>query len=121
MKSQKAKSPYFYIVLLSRQAYRHTGSLGGVRGTGVSTVLPEEGFPVGRAAYHFFADIAHLLRVLVKAGADARFMITKALYIRCGDAALLEALRLYQGRALYDGPLGEDALEPLAEKYGLQY
>ena len=54
--------------------------------------------------------------------ADAQFLITKPLCIRCADAALLEqALRLYQGRALYDGPLGEEALAPLAKKYGLLY
>ena len=53
---------------------------------------------------------------------DAQFSITRPLCIRCADAALLEqALRLYQGRALYDGPLGEDALAPLAKKYGLLY
>ena len=54
--------------------------------------------------------------------ADAQFLITKPLCIRCADAVLLEqALRLYQGRALYEGPLGEDALIPLAKKYGLLY
>lgn len=54
--------------------------------------------------------------------ADAQFLITKPLCIRCEDAALLElALRLYQGRALYDGPLGEEALKPLAKKYGVIY
>jgi 5-methyltetrahydrofolate--homocysteine methyltransferase len=54
--------------------------------------------------------------------ADAQVLITKPLCIRCEDAALLEqALRLYQGRALYDGPLGEAALKPLAKKYGVIY
>ena len=54
--------------------------------------------------------------------ADAQVLITKPLCIRCEDAALLEqALRLYQGRALYDGPLGEEALKPLAQKYGVIY
>lgn len=53
---------------------------------------------------------------------DAQFLIAKPLCIRCADAALLEqALRLYQGRALYDGPLGEDVLKALAKKYGLIY
>ena len=52
--------------------------------------------------------------------ADAQFLITKPLCIRCADASLLEqALRLYQGRALYDGPLGEEVLAPLAKKYGV--
>ena len=38
----------------------------------------------------------------------------------CEDAALLEqALRLYQGRALYTGSLSKDELQPLCEKYGL--
>lgn len=54
--------------------------------------------------------------------ADAQYMITKPLCLRCADADLLEqALRLYQGRALYDGPLGEDELLPLARKYGLVF
>lgn len=52
--------------------------------------------------------------------ADAQVLITKPLCLRCADAALLEqALRLYQGRALYDGPLDEEALRPLAKRYGL--
>ncbi len=52
--------------------------------------------------------------------ADVQFLITKPLCIRCADAAILEqALRLYQGRALYDGPLGENALEALSKKYGV--
>ena len=47
-------------------------------------------------------------------------MIPKALCLRCADAALLEqALRLYQGRAVYDGPLSEEALMPLIRRYGL--
>ena len=38
------------------------------------------------------------------------------------DAELLEqALRLYQGRALYEGNLSENALKPLSKKYGLIY
>ena len=52
--------------------------------------------------------------------ADTQNLITKPLCLRCADAEILEqALRLYQGRALYDGPLGEDALKPLGAKYGL--
>ncbi|MBR1457413.1 MAG: homocysteine S-methyltransferase family protein [Oscillospiraceae bacterium] len=52
--------------------------------------------------------------------ADCQYLIAKPLCLRCGDAALLEqALRLYQGRALYEGPLAEKELLPLAEKYGL--
>ena len=52
--------------------------------------------------------------------AACQVLITKPLCLRCADAELLEqALRLYQGRALYDGPLGEEALAPLTKKYGL--
>ncbi len=53
---------------------------------------------------------------------DAQYAITKPLCIRCNDARVLElALRRYQGRALYDGDLPDEALEPLAKKYGLVY
>ena len=52
--------------------------------------------------------------------ADCQFMITKPLCIVCDDAGLLEeALRLYQGRALYEGSLSEEELLPLCRKYGL--
>ncbi len=51
---------------------------------------------------------------------DCRCMITKPLCIRCEDAELLErALRIYQGRAIYDGSLPDEKLFPLTEKYGL--
>ena len=54
--------------------------------------------------------------------ADIQYMISKPLCLLCEDAGLLEqALRLYQGRALYEGPLPETVLLPLAEKYGLIY
>ena len=54
--------------------------------------------------------------------ADAQYLIAKPLCLRCDDAALLEqALRLYQGRALYEGRLPEEALRPLGAKYGLLY
>ena len=54
--------------------------------------------------------------------ADAQYLIAKPLCLCTSDAALLEqALRLYQGRALYDGPLSEDVLAGLAKKYGLIY
>lgn len=54
--------------------------------------------------------------------AACQYLITKPLCLRCADAELLEqALRLYQGRALYDGPLDESALAPLAAKYGVIY
>ena len=52
--------------------------------------------------------------------ADCQYLIAKPLCLCCEDAQLLEqALRLYQGRALYEGGLPEEALLPLAEKYGL--
>jgi len=52
--------------------------------------------------------------------ADCQYMISKPLCLVCDDAEVLEqALRLYQGRALYEGALSEDELLPLAEKYGL--
>lgn len=51
---------------------------------------------------------------------DCRCMLTKPLCIRCEDEELLEqALRIYQGRALYDGTLPEEKLLPLVKKYGL--
>lgn len=54
--------------------------------------------------------------------ADIQYMITKPLCLVCEKAALLEqALRIYQGRALYEGPLPETVLEPLAKKYGMIY
>ena len=56
----------------------------------------------------------------LSAFADCQFMITKPLCLVCDDAELLEeALRLYQGRALYEGGLSEEALLPLCRKYGL--
>ena len=52
--------------------------------------------------------------------ADCQGMIGKPLCILCEDAALLEqALRLYQGRAVYEGSLSDEELMPLVEKYGL--
>ena len=51
---------------------------------------------------------------------DCRCMLTRPLCIRCEDGSLLEqALRIYQGRALYDGGLPEEKLLPLVKKYGL--
>lgn len=56
----------------------------------------------------------------VDALADNQYMISKPLCIVCDDAELLEAaLRTYQGRALYEGGLPEEALQPLCDKYGL--
>lgn len=51
---------------------------------------------------------------------DFQYAIPLPLCILCNDAALLEeALKLYQGRALYAGDLPEDVLVPLANRYGL--
>lgn len=52
--------------------------------------------------------------------AASQYLITRPLSLRCDDASVLEqALRLYQGRALYEGTLTEEQLQPFAEKYGL--
>ncbi len=51
---------------------------------------------------------------------EAQTMIKKPLCLLCEDENLLEkALRLYQGRALYEGKLPEETLMPLVQKYGL--
>ncbi len=53
---------------------------------------------------------------------DCQYAITKPLCILCEDAEILEqALRLYQGRAMYDGSLPDELLEPLSIRYGLIY
>ena len=52
--------------------------------------------------------------------ADCQYMISKPLCLCCEDAKLLEqALRLYQGRALYEGSLSDRELLPLCAGYGL--
>ena len=56
----------------------------------------------------------------VQALADFQYLISKPLCIVCDDGELLEtALRVYQGRALYDGGLPDSVLLPLRDKYGL--
>ena len=56
----------------------------------------------------------------LSAFADCQFMISKPLCLCCDDAKLLEhALRLYQGRAMYEGNIREEELLPLCNKYGL--
>lgn len=56
----------------------------------------------------------------VQALADFQYLIAKPLCIVCDDSELLEAaLRVYQGRALYDGGLPDSVLLPLRDKYGL--
>lgn len=52
--------------------------------------------------------------------ADCQYMICCPLCISCADVGLLDqALALYQGRAIYDGPLGDKELLPLCRRYGL--
>ena len=74
------------------------------------------------------ADEGDLVAIAIGSGeeldtfADYQYMITKPLCLVCEDAEVLEqALRLYQGRALYEGNLPEEVLKPLSEKYGLIY
>lgn len=56
----------------------------------------------------------------VQALADFQYLIAKPLCIVCDDGELLEAaLRVYQGRALYDGGLPDSVLLSLRDKYGL--
>ena len=51
---------------------------------------------------------------------DVQYLLTKPLCLVCDDAELLKAaLRVYQGRALYEGVLPEAALLPLSDRYGL--
>ena len=51
---------------------------------------------------------------------SAQYAVRKPLCIVCDDADLLDqALRLYQGRALYAGDLTPEELVPLVRKYGL--
>ena len=64
--------------------------------------------------------IAIQSREALSAFADCQYMISKPLCLVCDDPELLEeALRLYQGRALYEGSLSEEELLPLCRKYGL--
>ncbi|MDO5445287.1 MAG: homocysteine S-methyltransferase family protein [Eubacteriales bacterium] len=52
--------------------------------------------------------------------AECQYAVRNPLCIVCDDAVLLEkALRAYQGIALYDGALSEEALASLERKYGL--
>ena len=72
------------------------------------------------------AEEGELLGVHIKTAADvaafsdAQYAVRNPLCFLCDDAALLEkALRAYQGRALYEGTLPDDALLPLSARYGL--
>ena len=54
--------------------------------------------------------------------AENQFAVTKPLCLLTEDPAVLEqALRLYQGRAMYEGSLPEEVLLPLSKQYGLVY
>jgi 5-methyltetrahydrofolate--homocysteine methyltransferase len=54
--------------------------------------------------------------------ADEQYSISRPLCIVTEDAHILEqALRLYQGRAMYEGGLPESALAALEKRYGLVY
>lgn len=71
-------------------------------------------------------DGAEIISVRVETAADAeafadcQYAITSPLCLTSTDAGALEAaLRAYQGRALYSGPIPDAELVPLAEKYGL--
>lgn len=66
------------------------------------------------------------LRIVIDGSTDfdafenCQYMIAKPVCFESSDAAALEkALRLYRGRAMYEGGLPEEALAPLKEKYGL--
>ncbi len=51
---------------------------------------------------------------------DCMYDMDKPLCIVCEDPEVLERmLRNYQGRALYEGGIGEEFLERMSEKYGL--
>ncbi len=58
----------------------------------------------------------------VDALADVQYSIRKPLCLVCDDGEVLEAaLRVYQGRALYEGAIPEETLARLQELYGLIY
>lgn len=72
----------------------------------------EDGFPMVAVAINSWEDVDAL--------ADCQYMISKPLCLVCDQADLLEAaLRIYQGRALYEGGLTEEELKPLVGKYGV--
>ena len=72
----------------------------------------EDEFPMAAVRIADWGDVDAL--------ADIQYMISKPLCLVCDDAELLEsALRVYQGRALYEGTLTEEQLAPLVDKYGL--
>lgn len=72
----------------------------------------EDGFPMVAVAVDSWEDVDAL--------ADVQYLFSKPLCLVCDSADLLEAaLRVYQGRALYEGGLSEEELLPLVNRYGL--
>ncbi len=83
----------------------------------------------------FDQDVPRLFGIELKDGPDApaeedqlRFfedvcnVVRDPLCIRCSSPALLDkALRLYQGRALYEGDIDREILEKFSRTYGLIY
>ena len=53
---------------------------------------------------------------------NAQYAIDRPLCLMCEDPVLLEkALRLYQGKCMYEGNISSSVLEKLSQKYGLVY
>ena len=72
----------------------------------------EDGLPMVAVAVDSWEDVDAL--------ADVQYLFSKPLCLVCDSADLLEAaLRVYQGRALYEGGLSEEELLPLVNRYGL--
>lgn len=53
---------------------------------------------------------------------EAQYAVDRPLCLMCEDAELLEkALRVFQGKCMYEGSLDPEVLASLSEKYGLVY
>ena len=53
---------------------------------------------------------------------NAQYAVDRPLCLKCDDAALLEqALRMFQGKCMYEGTISEDILAKLSDAYGLVY
>ena len=94
-------------------------------GTGVDSVI-ECGADLEDRIREANRSDAKIIAIRITEEADldefgaSQYAIRKPLCIVCDDAKLLdEALRLYQGRALYDGALPDEDLIPMSLKYGL--